>query len=248
MAGMGVQMLKRVFFDLETVPPAEECRTRINPRVIRKLCKRFAKSELVTRPEDANTEAPFTEEQFRMLALHAEYGRVLCVGIIVEEGEHILHRGVLGRERATGLFHLDEARTLRAFWKLLQDFNMRRDLIIGHNIMDFDLPFLYKRSRINRVRPTLMFSFARYRSAPVYDTLREWAHWNPHAVSMSLGELADILKIGISKTAGFDGSHVYDEYVTGNHEGIARYCLQDTEVVRAIYYRMIQPETDPPTF
>ncbi|HKG96348.1 MAG TPA: hypothetical protein VKA97_00940 [Pyrinomonadaceae bacterium] len=35
------------------------------------------------------------------------------------------------------MFHLDEARTLRAFWKLLKGFNVRHDQIIGHNLFDF---------------------------------------------------------------------------------------------------------------
>ena len=98
---------------------------------------------------------------------------MLCVGLIVEDGGEVLHRGVLGRERATGRFHLDEARTLRAFWKLMADFDARRDVIIGHNVMDFDLPFFYKRSPVHQVRPSVFVSFARYRSAPVYDTMRE---------------------------------------------------------------------------
>lgn len=121
------------------------------------------------------------DEQFRLLALHAEYGRVLAVGMIIEQEQQVVRCGILGRDRGEDQFHLDEARTLRGFWKLLADFDTRHDLIIGHNIMDFDLPFLYKRSRINRIQPGVLLNFARYRHAPIYDTMREWTHWNPHA-------------------------------------------------------------------
>jgi hypothetical protein len=240
-------MFRRLyFFDLESIPPPEELRPSLKPELIRKLQARFLQRRGASRPigsSDEGDEAEggctrCTDEQFRLLSLYAEYGRVLTIGIIVEEGERILHRGVFGRDRSSGQFHLNEARTLRGFWNLLKDFNVGRDLIIGHNILDFDLPFIYKRSRINRVRPTVFFNFARYRSAPIYDTMREWAHWNPQAVHISLNHLAEILQAGISKTEGMDGSRVYDELLAGHHELIAEYCLRDVELTRAIYYRM----------
>jgi hypothetical protein len=238
-------MSKKVFLDLETVPPAEDLRAGLKPEFVRKLQARQSwrtqrESAGGTTGGAANAQCAggCTEEQFRSLALYAEYGRILCVGLIIEEGGEVLHQGALGRERSTGEFHLDEARTLRAFWKLVAGFNTGRDLIIGHNVMDFDLPFLYKRSRINQVRPSVFVSFARYRSAPVYDTMREWAHWNPQEARISLPELAEVLRTGMTKTEGMDGGRVYDEMLAGNHERIARYCLRDVEMARAVYYRM----------
>ena len=237
-------MSRRIFLDLETVPPAEDLRAGLKPELVRKLQARQgwrAQREAAGGTgvaADGQCAGGCTEEQFRSLALYAEYGRILCIGLIIEEGGEVLHRGALGRERSTGEFHLDEARTLRAFWKLVAGFNTGRDLIIGHNIMDFDLPFLYKRSRINQVRPSVFVSFARYRSAPVYDTMREWAHWNPQEARISLPELAEVLRTGMSKAEGLDGGRVYDELLAGNHERIARYCLRDVEMARTVYYRM----------
>jgi hypothetical protein len=240
-------MFKRIyFFDIESIPPPEELRPLLKPELIRKLqAISFPRragllpngdSDDERKPEAACKEC--TDEQFRRLALYAEYGRVLTIGVIVEQGSQILHQGVLGRDRSTGKFHLNETRTLRGFWNLLKNFNTGCDLIVGHNIMDFDLPFVYNRSRIIGVRPTIQFNFARYRSAPIYDTMREWAHWNPHAVCISLAHLAEVLKVGISKTEGMDGSHVYDEFMAGHDDLIAEYCMRDVEVTRAIYYRM----------
>lgn len=100
---------------------------------------------------------------------------MLCVDLIVEESAEVLHGGVLGRERSTGRFHLNGARTLRAFWKLLAGIDTCRDLIVGHNILDYDLPY-YKRSRINSISHSFFVSFARYCGNPAYDTMREWAH------------------------------------------------------------------------
>jgi DNA polymerase elongation subunit (family B) len=223
---------KLVFIDIETLPPPEDMRSHIPHSIIKKLARQ-------RRADEGSGEC--TEEQFRRLALHGEYGRVLTIGVIVERDGVIEQHGLFGRERQTTMFHLDEARTLRGFWKMMRGFNPSRDLVIGHNVLEFDLPFLYKRSYIHRIQPTVELSFARYRHAPIYDTMKEWAHWAFGNV-LSLVELAAVLKVGITKTEGLDGSKVYDNFCAGCHDKIARYCMQDVELVRAVYYRMVRPE------
>lgn len=232
-------MVMRVFTDIETLPPDEDMRQQLSAAKIRKLLRKGAK--------DGSGEVTCTEEEFRCLALHAEYGRVLTIGLIVEIDDQVIHRGVLGRERQTMTFHLDEARTLRGFWRLLKSFSVRRDLIIGHNIYGFDLPFLIKRSLIHRIKPTVQFPFYRYRNEPIYDTMMSWCSWN-YGQFISLDLLAEVLKVGVSKTEGMDGSRVYDRFCRGCHQEIAEYCLRDVEVVRAIYYALEYPEGPVPEY
>jgi hypothetical protein len=133
------EMVRRIFVDIETLPPDKG-------------------SSAASVQEEIGS---CSDEEFRRLALDGDYGRVLTVGVIVEHDGQVIHRGLLGRERQTMLFHLDEARTLRGFWRLLRGFNVSRDLVVGHNLFDFDLPFLYKRSIIQRVRPTVELPFTR---------------------------------------------------------------------------------------
>ena len=226
-------MHKRIFMDVESVPPAEEWRLLIKPELVHKLCRRGD-----VRAPDAEVSAGLcTDEQFRRLALHAEYGRVLSVGIIVEQEGEVVCRGVLGRERETLRFHLDEARTLRGFWNQLKGFDEKRDLIVGHNVYEFDLPFLYKRSVIQRVRPSVRLSFARYRSRPIFDTMKEWELW-AWRPGIKLEELAEVLQLGMTKTEGMDGGCVYDRFLEGRHQEIADYCMRDVELTREIYYRL----------
>lgn len=182
-----------------------------------------------------------SDEEFRRLALDGDYGRILTIGLIMEHDDRVIHRGLLGRERQTMMFHLDEARTLHAFWKLLKGFNPRRDIMVGHNLFDFDLPFLYKRSVIQRVRPTVELSFARYRSQPIFDTMHQWNKWSPRKY-VSLDRLAKVLGLESSKGQGIDGGRVYDKFCAGCHQEIADYCMRDVDLVRAIYYRMLFPE------
>ena len=227
----------RVYVDIETLPPGEEVREQLAAELMRH-CAENNRSAAT-----AGVAPERVEEEFRKLALSGEMGRVLAVGVIVERDREILHRGVIGRDRATRLFHLDERRTLSGFWRLLDDFDTNRDLIIGHNIFDFDLSFLYKRSIIHRVRPPVRLSFARYRSRPVYDTMCEWNQWSFKG-RVSLDRLAKALGLESSKGQGIDGSRVYDYFCAGCHEEIAAYCMRDVELVRAIYRRMnFEPES-----
>lgn len=223
-------MVRRVFLDIETLPPCEEQRDRIPVSLVRKLARR--------RRSDDGEEC--SEEQYRRLALHGECGRLLTISVIVEWDGEIIHRGLLGREKPSSQFHFDEARTLRGFWKLVKDFNPGRDLFVGHNVMQFDLPFLYKRSMINRVQPTVEVSLARYRRQSVFDTMQVWSGWDSRYY-LSLSELGGLLGLG-GKAEGMNGGCVYDYICRGEHDRVARYALQDVELVRAIYYRMAYPE------
>ena len=223
-------MSKRLFIDIETLPPPEELRASINPALVSKLENRYREVQCAASVE-------CTEEQFRRLALHAEYGRVLSIGIIIEQEGKVVCRGVLGRDRESMRFHLDEAKTLRGFWKQLREFDDRYDLIIGHNVFDFDLLFLYKRSIINRVQPSVRLSFARYRSRPIFDTMKEWELWGWRP-GIKLGELAEVLQLRMAKMEGIDGSSIYDRFCAGCHQEIADYCMRDVELTREIYYRL----------
>jgi uncharacterized protein YprB with RNaseH-like and TPR domain len=216
-------MAMRVFCDIETLP--------------------VEKGELAKYPKVCDCDG----EEYRSLALTGEYGRVLTVGVIVEIDGHVTVSGCLGRDKSTRCFHLQERRTLRAWWKLLKEFHPSTDLIVTFNGISFDLPILYKRSIINRVRPTVYLSFARYRSQPLFDVMQEWNKWDPRK-HISLDELARILGLASPKQGGMDGSKVYDRFCEGphTHEELAAYCMADVKVLRLCWYRMMFPEGPEP--
>lgn len=207
--------MRRIFVDIETLPPDQG-----SPGA-----------------DVRQWDGTHPSEEFRRLALDGDYGRVLTIGVIIEQNNRKTHRGLLGRERQTMMFHLDEARTLRGFWKLLCGFDIRRDLVIGHNLFDFDLPFIYKRSIIHRVRPAVELPFTRYRSRPIFDTMHQWNKWSPRKF-ISLDRLAKVLGLESSKGQGIDGRLIYDRFCEGYHQEIADYCMRDGDLVRAVYYRM----------
>lgn len=200
--------MRKIFLDIETLPPDRET---------------------VVSPQSLETCA---DEDYKKLALKAEKGRILTVGVIVEENNLVVHQGLFGRDRQTGMFHLDEARTLRGFWNFVGEVVEGRDLFIGHNILDFDLPFLIKRSIVHRVKPAKI-SFARFRQSPIFDTMWEWSLWRER---ISLNQVAEAIGIASPKNGGIDGSQIYDYFCAGKHGEIAEYCMRDVECTREVYY------------
>src|SRR5438045_432987 len=105
------KFMRRIFIDIETLPPGEDMREKIARDVEQEIA-------LQAIPFDDEMVSNLTNERFRELALKPEYGRILTIGLIIEEDEKILEHGLLGRNHSTKRFHLDETRTLQAFWKL----------------------------------------------------------------------------------------------------------------------------------
>lgn len=169
-------------------------------------------------------EPPGTDEERREkiaeTSLHGEFGRILCIGYLKEPG--MAEPAVL-----TGA----EPDQLRRFWEIARGVT----LFVGHNLFDFDLPFLRKRSIVHRIRP-LDISLARYRSSPVYDTMQEWSSWNPRE-RVRLDTIAKVLGLRSSKD-GLDGSKVALYHEQGRDEEIFRYCKDDVRLVREVHRRM----------
>lgn len=98
-------MTKKLFLDIETLPPAEKDRDRI----LHELEKKRAKRQAATLGERLEFDP---EQEFRNLALRGEFGRILTIGVLLEDNGEVKTRGAFGRERESMKFHLDEPRTL----------------------------------------------------------------------------------------------------------------------------------------
>lgn len=162
------------------------------------------------------------DQYVRGTSLSGNWGRIFCVGLSVDDAPVTVLRG-------------DEPTLLGQFWTQVE----KADLFIGHNVMDFDLPFIYKRSTVHNVRPSRELSFARYRRDQIYDTMREWDNWANF--NTGLDQLAKILDLESSKQ-GIDGAQVYDYYLAGKYQEIYDYCAADVELTRKIYKRLVFEE------
>lgn len=177
------------------------------------------------------------DEIHRKTALSGDFGRILCIGYTDERLDGTRRMGVIGWDKINKCLPVDEREILTRFWKLMEGFDPKRDHLIGHNIFDFDLRFIMKRSIILGVRPTVKLSFARYRSLPIFDTMCEWECWNLSS-KISLDKLAAVLSLETSKTEEVNGSQIFELFQAGRHQEIRDYCLRDVHLTRKIYQMM----------
>lgn len=204
--------------------------------------KRIITIDIETLPIDEPFESKLfweTEEEFRKTACDGNLGRVLCIGYCEQdESGSIVEHGCFGWRADNLDFEPDERTILAEFWQFMRGFDTARDLIIGHNIIDFDLPFIVQRSVARGVRPTVDFYFGKYRNQPIFDTMRVWDCWK-WGGSTSLKKLAYALGLECPKTAaGLDGSQIYDAFCAGRFEEIYRYCMRDVKTTRNVWRKM----------
>ena len=160
-------------------------------------------------------------EIIKRLSLSAATARILCLAYALEPPA----------DSPVAVLGGDEREILQSFWKLATETN----LFVGHNVLDFDLRFIHQRSIIHQIKPSRELPFARFRSAPIFDTMHEWSKWGREHVSLDL--LARALGIPSPKEC-LDGSKVYPYYRAGKLAEICEYCKCDVDTVRQVYRRL----------
>lgn len=209
-----------VFIDIETLPT--ESNQQIDYVVANiKAPGNYKKPEAIEKYINAER-----ENVVRGTALSGLFGRVYMIGIAIGDGPVNVLRGETG-----------EKPVLEQLQKALQEADLYDEYrfkgkLIGHNLLDFDLPFLLQRFMVNGIKPIInpmdkpnaadtmkLFACGRYKQ-----------YYKLEALCMAFGIE--------SPKSGLDGSKVYDSYLAGNHDEVADYCAQDVEATRKLYRAM----------
>jgi predicted PolB exonuclease-like 3'-5' exonuclease len=160
-------------------------------------------------------------EIIKRLSLSAATARILCLAYALEPPA----------DSSVTVLDGDEREIIQNFWKLATETN----LFVGHNVLDFDLRFIYQRSVIHQIKPSREIPFARFRNSPIFDTMHEWSKWGREHISLDL--LSKALGIPSPKEC-LDGSKVYPYYRAGKLSEICEYCKCDVDTVRQVYRRL----------
>ena len=148
------------------------------------------------------------------------FGRICCISYAFNDEKPVSLSG-------------DEKDIIIEFWKVAK----QAELFIGFNLLNFDLRFIYQRSVIYNILPSIDLNFARFRNFPIFDVMQEWNKWDTRA-TISLDTLAKALGIPSSKGGKVEGKNVAQAYVDGRIKEICEYCEKDVEVTRKIYKRL----------
>jgi len=182
------------------------------------------------------------ERCYQLGSLSATSGRILSIavhegpvagldfGVEQPQSERVFGINPEGEEE-------DEKKALQRFLEYFKNFDPDTDELVGHNILGFDLPFIFQRCLVNCISAKPLVDLSEYRVRGIFDTMHHW--WLGAKRNVSLDDVAWALGIESSKTAEVEGSKVYDLYQAGKLSAIREYNLNDVRVTRKVYERMV---------
>jgi len=228
--------------DIETLT-LPDFRERVGPQLERQL--RLGSMRLEQQERYLEDIAAEEERCYQLGSLSATSGRVLSIAVQVSAipGSETGGLGVRQIERVFGIDENgnehDEKSLLLEFLSFMKDFNLDADELVGHNLVAFDLPYIFQRCLVHRIPAQPFVTNGELSVRRIFDTMHHWWLGNRRG-RVSLDDLAWALGIESSKTAEVEGSKVFDLYQEGKLQQIREYNLNDVRLTRKIYERMVE--------
>lgn len=154
-------------------------------------------------------------------ALDAQRGRIVCIGMLIDDGKTVTE---------IALSDDDERLMIADFWNKIKP----SDVFVGHNVLEFDLPFIRQRSWILGIRPSRTLDMRKYYSTDVIDSMQLWTNWG-HKKGATLGALGMALGCG-GKTG--HGTSVAEWWAECDIESIKSYCQEDVRLAYRVFCRL----------
>ena len=213
-----------LFLDIETVPQSEFFNDL--PEDAQQL---FADKTQYQRKDDLTP-----EEFYERAGIWAEFGKIICISVgyftIKNAERQFRTKSIIGEEK----------QLLEEFNDLVKThFSNPAFVFCGHNIKEFDIPYMCRRMLINGINiPEKLQLFGRKPwEIPHLDTLELWKFGDyKHYTSLKL--LTYVLNIPSPKE-DIDGSEVRNVYYNEKDiDRIAKYCERDVVAVAQIFLRI----------
>jgi predicted PolB exonuclease-like 3'-5' exonuclease len=172
------------------------------------------------------------EEAYAKTSFDGGLGQILCVAWAVNDAEsQVISVDEFGADREADILSV----WFDALLRVHSGTSGMRPTIVGHNVISFDLAFIWKRAMVHGLRPPGWFPRnPKPWSDSVFDTMTQWAGDRER---ISLDRLCKVLGIE-GKGDGPTGADVWPMAQEGRFDEIAEYCRQDVERTRAIYRKM----------
>jgi len=226
--------LKNVLFiDIETVSQTQNIQEL--PESLQLLWKRKSKQFLSDRSIEISEELA-ADLYTKKAGIFAEFGKVVCITV-----------GYLSsRKEKPSLLRIkslygEEIDILKSFNKILNQHydNLEEDFLCGHNIKEFDIPYICRRNVIHGLPLPRLINIPGkkpWQLTHLLDTMELWK-FGDYKNYTSLALLAETLGIQTPKD-DIDGGQVGQVYwEEGDIERIVRYCEKDVITVAQIAMR-----------
>lgn len=221
-------MMNYLYLDIETIPAqSPEVHAAIAETV--KPPAQMKKAETIAAWE-AHDKAQAVQDAIAKTSLDGAYGHICCIGFAL--GNMQPDSTSMNVYSPKG-----EATILRDFFAAADHLgrnNPHPVCIVGHNIIGFDLRFIWQRAIVLGVRVPVWFPRdPKPWCNEAFDTMLAFAGQRG---TIGLNRLCRVL--GIDGKTDIDGSMVASLWEAGRADDIARYCMDDVERTRAIHRRM----------
>lgn len=217
-----------LLIDIETVPlykSYDELPDKLKPLWDRK--------SLQINPDESNTANMFSERA----GIYAEFGKIICISL-----GYLIKKDSNYQLKVKTLASNDEKELLKDFIQICNKFFTQATMqFCGHNIREFDIPYICRRTLINRLDlPNILLDLQQKKpwENPMLDTLQFWK-FGEYKNFVSVDLLATILEIESPKY-DINGSDVARVYWQENDlDRIKNYCNRDIVTVAQILMRLI---------
>jgi DNA polymerase elongation subunit (family B) len=224
-----------LFLDIECVcgePHFDEL-----PEHLRDLWKH--KAQGISRQEGEIDDEMAAQLYLDRAAIYAEFGKIVCisVGFVVRDKEDQRLR-----LRLKSFASEDEAEVLEGFSHLLGQYfnNPARHFLCGHNIKEFDIPYICRRMVIHQMPFPAMLDITGkkpWETQHMLDTMELWKFGDKKSFT-SLKLLAAVLNFPSPKE-DIDGSQVGRVFWEENDlDRIALYCEKDVLATVQLFLRL----------
>lgn len=165
-------------------------------------------------------------------AIYAEFGMIICISVGFRDDKNFRVKSFIGSEKEI----------LQNFFDLIQKSyaDARISTFVGHNIKEFDIPYICRRAVVHGIRIPPSFDLSGrkpWEVTHIVDTLELWK-FGDFKNFTSLDLLAHCLLLPTSKNdiSGKDVGNVY--WNDKDIQRIANYCQQDVVLTARVYHRL----------
>ncbi|MDR1849817.1 MAG: hypothetical protein LBQ75_07240 [Zoogloeaceae bacterium] len=174
-------------------------------------------------------------QEYRNTGLDGARGQICCISLAINDGKpQAFYREDWQNHEAERLILIDFYQAISHEFLRTKSFSIPR--FIGHNIINFDLRFIFQRSVILGIKPTEGIPFeARPWDSHVYDTCTKWAGVGNRVKLDKLCKVLGIAAKGSEIGEEIDGSQVWDYVQAGKIGKVAQYCNGDVHRTREVF-------------
>ena len=231
------ELQKIMFLDIETVPQTASL-AELPAELAHMWEEKYVqiKSRM---PDRYPVDMTAAEAYAGSAGIWAEFGKIVCISV-----GFIYFKGNEKCFRTKSFSGHDEAEILQGFAALLQKFcSTKEHTLCGHNIREFDIPYICRRMLIHKIALPDVLNIAGKKPWEVnfIDTLERW-RFGDYKNYTSLKMLTSVFGIPTPKD-DIDGSMVGEVYYkTGDVQRIAAYCQKDVIATAQVFLSlMAQP-------